>query len=1209
MVKNKKIRKLFLLLIFLLPVVLPFIEVESAVTHAVEITNPMPGESFSYYTTDEVFTSYSITGGLTPEVLHYYYIWWYIDTVQIDDISGGETSSVGGSLILTDEFDTTVDVSAYSVGEHDVKARVKIYQGVTEKADDDHTHTWSRDPPNDPPTISISAPTAYQQYNRSSDTSISTTATITDPETSLDFVQLFWDNTLNRTWTSPANGEKTHSIAIDGSTATGNHIISWFANDSHANEVWENITVVIYAGNNQIIILDPGAYYLNGMDSVTFYTADADGLNNLSFKVRQDLGQFNISDSIVAQICNTSYDKLLEVAGYYETSVCYVEYTKIQKWVEDSQIDDSGGPYFEWMVNNHDDGTQNGGLLDFSDSSDDWTETAGGEIWKRDGGVFFMNDSVAGSYGAVYMLPEDEITLTDFLAWSVKVKFRMVSADMQAISLVVTGNLNDTNDYHFKANVIDYGQIQAGISTSPNAELEMVAGYWKVNGFYTIGDWISIEILFDIENSTVKYYFNDVLKLDSPDYFSQIYNASYTKKTYLWMNSEAGVVADLEVDDFTLNIYSFDWFTSSEGWDWVENGNVKGDRMGGSMIIYDSTAGSAGAVLGDDHELYAYPYTDSEFYWESALTPNETAVKYDFFGMVGRFGSKYFTISLFGNDTLCVGVTNSIYPSEWFSVTQTSVTFTQNQEYIFRLMVGVSWVAYQYSTGSGFTTVRNSTSDYSSHYGLPVYCAIVVDNAGGQVNGFLFMDYFKSGWADWQTGTYAEVGLSETTTVVDDQSYYLNITSTQACRIWTTIQTESNKIFVNISDTYIFSVYTGSAGTEDTTVYSNFTNLFSELSEGIFYINISLNNDLNYNFSLIQSFYKDITAPNIEIIKPLSYTIRIYEVGEPIELLYNATYQDFELIVYEYIYLNGYYQSILSNGDVFYRATGLHELVVFVIDEAGNSNSTSVVFEVIEFSQCQITYLDTFQNPLNFERFNTYVTTSRFSRYNELDSYISLEDDDTVTIETYNRDGYQLSSATYNYAERLYIDLSVHFIQWQNTNISTTVQVFISWSFDYYGAYQNSLNFTLAEGMISEEVMIYSQAYYFIQYNDSSGNYKKHNIGPILGSELVNYKVGINMTPKTSLWVTFQNILSIFSMIISPIFALMAVNRYRNQDKKNFWIWAVMAILFGVVVLGMNETVTMQTTTWMYLGIIAIGFLAYVVYKKRFENKTDFGET
>ena len=52
-----------------------------------------------------------------------------------------------------------------------------------------------------------------------------------------------------------------------------------------------------------------------------------------------------------------------------------------------------------------------------------------------------------------------------------------------------------------------------------------------------------------------------------------------------------------------------------------------------------------------------------------------------------------------------------------------------------------------------------------------------------------------------------------------------------------------------------------------------------------------------------------------------------------------------------------------------------------------------------------------------------------------------------------------------------------------------------------------------------------------------------------------------------------------------------------------------MAILFGVVVLGMNETVTMQTTTWMYLGIIAIGFLAYVVYKKRFENKTDFGET
>ena len=963
------------------------------------VNNPDDEETFLYTHTSESF-SYAgwlgITAGSSYDISY--------DVEFFIDGSSKASDSASGSSITELTFDPEtygVDISTYDVGPHTAKLvmssiTITITGSVT-IPNSYEQNNWHREAPNDPPTISISSPTAYQQYNRSSDTSISTTATITDPETSLDAVQVYWDNNLNRTWTSPANGEKTHSIAINNETATGNHIIAWFTNDTYGNEVWENITIVIYAGNTQIIILDPDVYYLNSMGSVTFYTTDADGLNNLSFKVRQDLGQFNISDSIVSQICNASYDKLIEVAGYYETSVCYVEYTKIQKWVEDSFVDDNGT---------------------------------------------------------------------------------------------------------------------------------------KINGDAT---------------------------------------------------------------------------NSNGGWSWVTGPSDYVDRADGYMELWGNVAGSSSYVKCYDQWLYAYGLGYPEVFWEIAIKPNETANKYDFIDYNVRLGSNYFHMTLYPNDTLSVGVTNGGATGTWYSLTQESVTFTKNQLYIFRVTAGSSWIAYQYSLGSGFTTVRNSTSDYTNYYGYPNYFVISVDNAVGQTNISILLDYLKSGWADWQTGTYAEVGLSETTTTIDDQSYYLNITSTQACRIWTTIQTESNKIFVNISDTYIFSVYTGSAGTEDTTVYSNFTNLFSELSEGIFYINISLNNDLNYNFSLIQSFYKDITAPNIEIIKPLSYTIRIYEVGEPIELLYNATYQDFELIVYEYIYLNGYYQSILSNGDVFYRATGLHEMVVFVIDEAGNSNSTSIVFEVVEFSQCQITYLDTFQNPLNFERFDTYVNTSRYSRYNELDSFVSLETDDNITIETYNRDGYQLSSATYSYAERLYIDLSVHFIQWQNTNISTTVQVFISWSFDYYGSYQNSLNFTLAEGMISEELMIYADAYYFIQYNDSSGLYKKHNIGPILGSELINYKIGINMSEKLSLWTTFQNILSVFSMIISPIFALMAVNRYRNQDKKNFWIWAVMAILFGVLVLGMNQTVTMQTTTWMYLGIVAIGFLAYVVYKKRSERKTDFG--
>ena len=164
----KKKMNLFLISMFLLVVVLPFIEVDSAVVQTVDIINPSSHESFPFSTGNEVFSGYSITTGLTPDSLHYWYCWWYIDTVQVHYVSGGEQSSSGGVLYLTgSEFDKTIDISTYDVGEHDVKLRVDIIEYVL-VASDDHTHTWYRsaDPNNDPVITILTPASDYEIFNR-----------------------------------------------------------------------------------------------------------------------------------------------------------------------------------------------------------------------------------------------------------------------------------------------------------------------------------------------------------------------------------------------------------------------------------------------------------------------------------------------------------------------------------------------------------------------------------------------------------------------------------------------------------------------------------------------------------------------------------------------------------------------------------------------------------------------------------------------------------------------------------------------------------------------------------------------------------------------------------------------------------------------------------------------------------------------------------
>ena len=205
----KKKMNLFLISMFLLVVVLPFVEVDSAVVQTVDIINPSSHESFPFSTGNEVFSGYSITTGLTPNAEYHYFYQWEIDSVNIDTGTSTKRTSGGGVLYLTgSEFDTTVDVSTFEVGEHTVSLRSKIYlvDPVTTIADDTHDHTWYRSvDPNNDPVITITAPANdYEIHNRTlSGNDYLVSWSVADSDGTIVSMDIYFDGVLNRTWVSP----------------------------------------------------------------------------------------------------------------------------------------------------------------------------------------------------------------------------------------------------------------------------------------------------------------------------------------------------------------------------------------------------------------------------------------------------------------------------------------------------------------------------------------------------------------------------------------------------------------------------------------------------------------------------------------------------------------------------------------------------------------------------------------------------------------------------------------------------------------------------------------------------------------------------------------------------------------------------------------------------------------------------------------------
>ena len=262
---------------------LPLIDVQG-VTHDVGINNPSNYESFSYYENSELFDGYSITQGLTPDIQYAYEYTWKIDGVTKDwGASSGWTSEGGVLYLITGNFYYLVNPMDYSVGEHTVQLGVIIIDGsIYEK----HIHTWFREdlPPVYVPSIDFTTPAIPStSYNYTLEgTSYTVGFDLEDVDDDVDTMNLYLDDVLQKTWSSPSVGSYSWVVTVD---SVKTYIIKINGTDDENNDYLETTYLISYSTGSYIDVLSPSEQYHNTVIGYTIESGSSDGLHNLTYSV------------------------------------------------------------------------------------------------------------------------------------------------------------------------------------------------------------------------------------------------------------------------------------------------------------------------------------------------------------------------------------------------------------------------------------------------------------------------------------------------------------------------------------------------------------------------------------------------------------------------------------------------------------------------------------------------------------------------------------------------------------------------------------------------------------------------------------------------------------------------------------------------------------------------------------------------------------
>ncbi|TET31854.1 MAG: DUF2341 domain-containing protein, partial [Candidatus Heimdallarchaeota archaeon] len=302
----KKTKSIIIITFFLLGIIMPFVD---AIAHTVYVNNPDQDESFSYATTNVVFSGWSHTTGLTPSTDYICVYDWYIDSDGVQGKSKHQVSTSGGVLAVID-LDVTVDVSTYDIGEHDTKLRVKIresWEPYTIVADDYDTHDWSRDeaplPP--APSVEFTVPeNPYESYDYSTSTSYTCEWTITDEDDDITVMNLYMDDALIYPFGDQPEGDYSFSVTMDTDKV---YTLKVNGTDSESNDYSTTTHVVAYNASQYIDVNLPEGQYHNSEIVFQIENGAPDGLHNMSYSV----GDYSFWDS------NNTSSSAVEMADTY----------------------------------------------------------------------------------------------------------------------------------------------------------------------------------------------------------------------------------------------------------------------------------------------------------------------------------------------------------------------------------------------------------------------------------------------------------------------------------------------------------------------------------------------------------------------------------------------------------------------------------------------------------------------------------------------------------------------------------------------------------------------------------------------------------------------------------------------------------------------------------------------------------------------------
>jgi hypothetical protein len=351
---------------------------------------------------------------------------------------------------------------------------------------------------------------------------------------------------------------------------------------------------------------------------------------------------------------------------------------------------------------------------------------------------------------------------------------------------------------------------------------------------------------------------------------------------------------------------------------------------------------------------------------------------------------------------------------------------------------------------------------------------------------------------------------------------------------------------------------------------------FDNISEGWFWFNITLHDftggvggaGVNYTRSLYLK--KVTTGAMVEILTPLNNTV--YKLGVPVALVWTITTQTENYTAA--CYLNSSLQAYTTGSSVI-LSEGAWIFAVDVTDQAGNYNYSSVTFYIKEYFESRITYKTLYDSKIDFDVFNTYITLDG-TRTAELNGYFDMRADQKVTIETYSDFGLLLHNKSYSYNETIFINLNVHFIQiFNNNNASVTMDVSLVWQ---TATTNESLSFSLPDGAISEQILIYRDLTYIITWGA-----KNHltTTEQLQGYQISRGTVSLKLTPKKEIEIGSLSpaaLLSYFTVGFLAVKFVLAMrpekvkeaSKGREEKIKGKAWFAIRWILFALAILGLG---------------------------------------